>query len=353
MKKTRISYLDITRAFAIIFIALQHTLGHSEHVKTFTGFLISFHVPLFFVISGYLFHVNKKFWDFLKSKFMRIMVPYFVWALLFLIPYYLLGAGVGETLDKQLPTFNLGTSLLNILYGIGPNQALQQNNSLWFLPALFTMNVAFYFVIKLVQKYPKIKLPFLVVTAGIGYAATFLPAYLPWGINSVLGLGFFFYAGYLIKDYHLFESREESGKPLLIRPFVILPICIIGILAFYFNKDYLMSYMSYAYGYYFLMLLSGLCLSIVTIYISYLIQSNRVLECVGRNTMSILIFHKLIILVFQSKLGPISRWLTDSNFFVELGLGMIVVALSICFCLIASVVIKKIMPILIGESKRK
>ena len=94
--KKRINYIDIARAFAIIFIALGHTFVHSEHCGFIFKLLYSFHVVLFFVISGYTFKIkdNENIVEFIKNKFVRIMIPYFVWALLFLISYMILGQSV-------------------------------------------------------------------------------------------------------------------------------------------------------------------------------------------------------------------------------------------------------------------
>ena len=50
----RITYLDIARAFAIIFIVIGHTLVHSQHCSLVFKFLYSFHVLLFFILSGFV-----------------------------------------------------------------------------------------------------------------------------------------------------------------------------------------------------------------------------------------------------------------------------------------------------------
>ena len=152
--KNRIKYIDISRAFAIIFIVLGHTIVHSQHCNLIFKFLYSFHVVLFFIISGYTFKVkeNEKSLPFIKKKFIRIIIPYFVWCILFLIPYIILGNGVGNSLGTT-SSFNLKTQLLNVIYGVGNNAALKQNSALWFLPALFSMEVFCNFLIKYKQKY--------------------------------------------------------------------------------------------------------------------------------------------------------------------------------------------------------
>lgn len=134
-------------------------------------------------------------------------------------------------------------------------------------------------------------------------SAYFLKIHLPWGLNTVLNLGMFFYIGYLLKEFNVLES-----KSFLFKWYSIIPIFIIGLLACLLNKP--IDYMSYSYGYFTLTILSALCLSFVTIYISMLINKNKVLEYIGKNTLGILIFHKLIILVFQTKLGIITKLMT-------------------------------------------
>lgn len=56
----RITYIDIARAFAIIFIVIGHTLVHSQHCSLVFKFLYSFHVLLFFILSGYTFKIKKE-----------------------------------------------------------------------------------------------------------------------------------------------------------------------------------------------------------------------------------------------------------------------------------------------------
>ena len=65
--------------------------------------------------------------------------------------------------------------------------------------------------------------------------------------------------------------------------------------------------------------------------------------------MGILIFHKLIILIFQTKLGSISSLLRNSNIVIEFIMSIIVVALSIVVSLIITEIVRKIFPIVIGE----
>lgn len=337
----RISYIDIARAFAILFIVLGHTLVHSEHCGLIFKFLYSFHVVMFFILSGYTFKIkdNQSFFYFLKNKFIRIMIPYLIWSLLFLIPYILFGSKVSNDLDVN-STFDLKQLLFNIMYGIGSNSALKQNSSLWFLPALFSMEIIYYFIIRFIDRNNKLKISVLIVSIVVGYASYYLMHfYIPWGLNTVLNLGCFFLIGYLIMNSNIdnFISRWY---------FTIIFI-IIGCVACYFNNT--VQCIDYEYGDYTLALISGFCLSIAFINISKYINSNKILEYIGKNTMGILVFHKLIILIFQTKMGIISQLLSNSNLYLEVILSLVIVVLSVITSLVATIIVRKTIPIFIGE----
>ena len=293
MVNKRINYIDIARGLAIIFIVFSHAIGESLHCKVLFKFLFSFHVVLFFVLSGYTFNLKEKNpFKFIKNKFLRIMIPYFIWALLFLIPYMLFGHNIGEALGIN-SSFNLKIQLKNILYGNGINGALKQNTSLWFLPALFSTEVLYYFIIKNIHpKNTPIKFILLMFLIIIAYLFdTFFLINLPWGINSAIVIGVFYYFGYLCKELNLFNKDKLFKKRYI---FILI---IIGLLSNHFNIK--ISYLGYKYGNLILAFLSGISFSIISIYIAFKINRNKILEYIGRNTLGILIFHKIIILIFN------------------------------------------------------
>ena len=61
-------------------------------------------MPLFFFISGYLFQEKKEesLISFIKRKAKRILIPYFVFAILSLIPYYLFAGNIQSTLGREI-----------------------------------------------------------------------------------------------------------------------------------------------------------------------------------------------------------------------------------------------------------
>lgn len=71
--KNRIASIDIAKGIGIISVVLGHLLGEGQYLR---DFIYAFHMPLFFIISGFLFH-NKKFINSLKTLFKTLYIPYF------------------------------------------------------------------------------------------------------------------------------------------------------------------------------------------------------------------------------------------------------------------------------------
>lgn len=55
MGKERIQYLDICKGVGIIFVVLGHII-QTNPIRTW---IYSFHMPLFFFLSGYIFYFTK------------------------------------------------------------------------------------------------------------------------------------------------------------------------------------------------------------------------------------------------------------------------------------------------------
>ncbi|WP_367118171.1 acyltransferase family protein [uncultured Clostridium sp.] len=55
--KTRLNFIDILKGIAIVLVVLGHILYNQNNLIRI--WLYSFHIPLFFIISGYLLNFKK------------------------------------------------------------------------------------------------------------------------------------------------------------------------------------------------------------------------------------------------------------------------------------------------------
>ena len=112
---------------------LLRTDVSSPLFATMKGYINLYQMPLFFTISGYLFyHAIVKDWDpkaFISKKVLRLLVPYFSIAFLWLIPIRLI---IGYYSIDQLPVV-----VLSVL-------TATSNSHLWFVFTLFGIFMLYY-----------------------------------------------------------------------------------------------------------------------------------------------------------------------------------------------------------------
>jgi len=138
MTKKRIDYLDMAKGVGIILVVLGHSTFLEENLLTWIS---SFHMPLFFVLSGILIRLrgeeNKSFRQLITNKLRTIAIPYLSFSIIYMVidfAYLILKHGNITIVDLQRSAIETVT-----LYGI---------SVLWFLPALFFAETAFLFTRK-------------------------------------------------------------------------------------------------------------------------------------------------------------------------------------------------------------
>ena len=77
----RIQWIDIAKGIGIILVII----GHVSINANINDFIYSFHMPLFFIISGFLYKPKK---NFVKNKVRSILIPYFVFSIVSFIYWF-------------------------------------------------------------------------------------------------------------------------------------------------------------------------------------------------------------------------------------------------------------------------
>jgi len=210
MKRPRIETFDLLKGLGILLMIVGHSTGKMSGLR---DFIFSFHMPLFFLISGYFFTSVK--WKTLLSKnAQRLLVPYLFTGLL--IGAYLVfevwqaGGNPGFVALKRLKAIALGSGAPRVL---GINAPI---GAIWFLVALFWSTI--FLNLALRTKYP---LFLCLLFSGIGFALhgeIFLPLSFQPGLTGAL----FLYVGYWVKQQGFFTAdpliptnASSSNKGLL------------------------------------------------------------------------------------------------------------------------------------------
>lgn len=215
----RINSIDILRGIGIILVVL----GHAPIDKNVLEYIYNFHMPLFFFISGYLFNLNqdKKFNNFFSNKFKGLIKVYFY--------SYIVSIAIWIMFNIiQFGDFNIDLNIVVKEFILAKRNQIRFNGALWFLPALFVTEVTFYTLKKIL----KLDVWVLVITIYLSYVG--LLKYktmasvntLPFTLDAVMWLIFFYNIGYLVKKYlSNFEVKNAykwSSVVLGIPSFILL-----------------------------------------------------------------------------------------------------------------------------------
>ena len=221
-----IYWLDALKAIGLFFVVLGHNNGIGASLFYY---IYSFHIPLFFFISGYLIKPESLTHDFSRiwrRHFQSLILPYFTFGAITYLLWLLAGRFYGKDLALSIHPVK---PLVGMLYGIGEDYWLRHNTALWFFPALFSLHLIFYWLRRLCND---LGLAYAVILLSLVSAMTrtFLPFRLPWGIEWTCTGLMFYWAGYLLRTLK-FDLRQIKPLWRCLTLTVCLAIQIAGIQA--------------------------------------------------------------------------------------------------------------------------
>ncbi|MDR0636414.1 MAG: acyltransferase [Treponema sp.] len=158
IKKPRIEYIDLLKAFGIFCLLWFHSIGDLRTsndewllvADPVFKFIVTFNMPLFFMISGFLFapSLNLNFKDFLKKKSAALLIPHVIWSLLIALMNYgmtFLGWRAGAPEPELAESFRV-LSRIRAFFIPDPRA------DLWFFKDLFLSSLIVFVSCKLFKK---------------------------------------------------------------------------------------------------------------------------------------------------------------------------------------------------------
>lgn len=220
MKSERIAYIDIAKGIGILLVVL----GHSDLALIspyLHQFIYSFHVPLFFFLSGYFFHVKNPLGVFIKKQFNAILKPY----LFTIILIYLVSI--------SFTNMRFATALGRIVKSLYATGFYIEWIPLWFLPSLFITSLLAYFFyrtlfLRVDNRYVRWLILLVTLAIGVVFVGALYPFSvslfgkeyelfgLPYSLDIVLVSGFFYMLGSEIRQTPLEKALNHKWFLLLI-----------------------------------------------------------------------------------------------------------------------------------------
>ena len=235
-KLRRVEWVDTCRGIGILLVVL----GHCN--PPWSKYIYSFHMPLFFILSGYLFRQKKNVLGYSKKIMRRYIFPYFILCFINLIIVTITEGGN-----------NFRKYILGIVYSRGSAAWMPNCSPLWFLTCIAVALSIYNLIIHI--RNAKVQIILIGLAAAVSYFLNINNApKLPWNIDTALMATPFIAVGHLI--YLKQDELDEIDIPYFKWITVLL-----GCLATYFNLT-TVSFNNNDYGNIALMFIAGILIPI-------------------------------------------------------------------------------------------
>ena len=220
----RVEYVDIAKGIGITLVVMAH--NDFALISPFAHkFIYSFHMPMFFFMSGMFFKPDIPFWTFVRQRFNRVLRP-FLFMILFIF--------FTSISFSKVSILEASRRIVKAMYGTGQYLDWVQ---LWFLPHLFVVSLFVYFFVRTIRQ-PllfRLRWAILVVLYVVGVLSInlFYPFELnllgkdftlyglPFSLDLVLVSGFFFTLAYELNQTR-YPSLLESPWTLLMAALMLI-----------------------------------------------------------------------------------------------------------------------------------
>lgn len=333
--KVRLNYLDYARALGILLIIMQHAFQYFWVYNGIVSYIKTFHVTIFFVISGYIAGIrhekNYTLREVAINRAKSLLIPYVVFSLINSFLKFsvlgLLGGLTKEIVKQELIEF-----------------FITGNGTVWFLTTLFWVEILFYL---LKGEHENI----IYILTGIAFGM--IPFFVPQNNISVLivlrrtMVGYaFFVLGYFPGRYRLLQK---------IRWNIVGSVILMGTgFLIWKNWNCEMNYISGEFSGMIPALVINICSVSGILFFMYLMDSKmsqiiKFLSYLGQNSLIIMVVHPILLMCYIYPFGGrIASYSEKKQWMAGMILYLVLIALEIP----AIELIQRYFPFLIGKKKQ-
>lgn len=272
----RDTYIDWCRATAFILVVLHHS-----GIGKFGKYILGFHMPVFFIITGFTFKTIqiecRPVKGFLIKRTQQLVIPYFV--------FEVLNYGLTRILER-VTSDKFRTPIVpvmkSILYCINNNEYIGVSLRLWFLPCMVLASSLFVISVYIGRKIKYDGAEFCILFAsliGSWVVTNFVGYRLPFTVDISLLAVFYITLGYITKErFYMLRKIKSYYKTLL--------LVIVSLMYIFFVHSNSGNFYMYenTYGDYGLAILGSICGSVafflVVDLIMPLVEKVKSINCI-------------------------------------------------------------------------
>lgn len=317
---TRVDWIDAIRALAITFVVYGHAARGFDLFTTLSG---PIKMPLFFVLSGFLFKSNKVSLNgYLIKTIQHIMVPWICLGLISCIP----------DLVKQTPS-KFFESLYKLLTG----------QSFWFMPCFVLSSLINYFY----RRFFTNEWIWILISIMSGILGVILTKYHIgdlFMINRAIHVQVYFAFGYVIKS--IIEQLKSLSKTAIWSMWGFYTLLIAISLYLYPHKAIDLHHCDYYVYWISIPLIIVGTISIFSSFSSFN-KIPSIISDIGKNTLVIYLLHGSCFFIFELVFKSYKDVIPVEVY------SLAKTGFSMFACLGISIVLRKYCPFIVGEIIRK
>lgn len=270
------------RALAILAVVLGHSIIiYSSSWNLYTSneqslifdcikqIINLFQMPLFFSLSGYVFYYtakkNYKFSSFFKNKCKRIIIPYLIIGILWMLPLRKICNYPGYNDEGILK------SAVKIITGI-------DNGHLWFLQYLFAFLLIAFIANAVTKKFNKKALYIIRIFAFVLYFVLIQFSFIPQLLIDFYYYLIWFYAGYIINIMNI-----EKYDKLYIK-IIFSVLTVLSVVLHFIVPSRIIDFIATT-------------LIVATAYLIMTNKESKVLSTISKDSFGIYLFHSPLIYI--------------------------------------------------------
>lgn len=269
----RVEWIDVYKGIGIILVVVGHVC-----TGWFRDFIYTFHMPLFFFISGYLYR-QVSFGLFFSKKFRQLLIPYAAFLVSLMAPYIVYKLYIGDFTGviELLRSAVLGGRWLTGWYSV-----------FWFMTCLFFTQQIF----NAVQLRCNSERVYLLVL--ISLAISYLNMYQYPELKVLLSLNTVFVAIPIFYLGTLYQKKRIELNWL----WVVVVLAIITIIFSNYRSEFDVDYKNAKYGFPIIALIMAVGMTAVIIFLSEALAKislvREILSYFGAASMTIFFCHQAI-----------------------------------------------------------
>lgn len=220
-EKNRIEWVDFSKGVAMLLVVIAHTMQGGMYGSMVRGVIYSFHMPLFFILSGFTMRPSENIRSFekktlksAKSLLIPAVLLYFAWICIEL----------WRNTENLMSTDFWKGKALTLLFASASSTVWGETfiagiGMIWFFFVLFWGKVLYdamqLFVQNILQKEKNTELLMIVLSFLFAIAGIVLGKYrwLPFSLDVAFGIQPFFAFGNLLKQ---FDWEHKSGRRMML-----------------------------------------------------------------------------------------------------------------------------------------